>query len=189
VTSEVTITIAIRIVQALNRALHYVAGALIIGVMAFTVYNVLGRWLFGAPLRGTVELTQLAMIGIVYLGLAYAQHQNTHISVDLLYRKFGRRVRMVVDGFVTLLSVFVLALVAWRLYEYAGVLEAGGRTTASRAIPMHPFAYVAIIGIVAFIIAFVATMIEKVRSARRGSESEAADSGLGAADTRWQAPL
>lgn len=171
-----------RAILAVNRALHYVAGALIIAVMLFTGYNVLGRWLFGAPLRGTVELTQVAMIGIVYLGLAYAQHQDNHIAVELLYQRFGARGRLVLDVFSTALSIIVLALVAWRLYEYAAVLEAGGRTTASRGIPLYPFAYVAIIGIVAFILAFGSTFVERVRRARHPDDS-------GPPDPSQRAPL
>jgi TRAP-type transport system small permease protein len=153
-------------ILAVNKALHYVSGVLIIAVMAFTVYNVLGRWLFSAPLRGTVELTQLAMIGIVYLGLAYAQHRDNHIAVGLLYQRFGPRVRFGLDVFCAVLSIFVLALLAWRLYEYAGVLQAGGRTTASRSIPLYPFAFVAIVGVVAFIVAFASTLVTRLRSGR-----------------------
>lgn len=165
-------------VLAVNKALHYVAGALIIAVMAFTVYNVLGRWLFGAPLRGTVELTQLAMIGIVYLGLAYAQHRDNHIAVGLLYQRFGPRIRMVLDVFSAVLSMIILVLLSWRLYEYAAVLEAGGRTTASRGIPLHPFAYVAIIGVVAFILAFASTLVARLRHAESGDGPDASDPSL-----------
>jgi TRAP-type C4-dicarboxylate transport system permease small subunit len=157
-----------RAITAVNRALHYVAGALIIAVMVMTVYNVLGRWLFDSPLRGTVELTQLAMIGIVYLGMAYAQHRNNHISVDLLYNRLGSRVRLVLDGFATTLSVVVLGVLAWQLHQYAAVLEAGNRVTASRGIPLHPFAFVAIVGIAALVLAFVSTFAERLRAVPDG---------------------
>lgn len=171
-----------RVIKTVNRALHYVAGALIIGVMAFTVYNVIGRWLFNAPLRGTVELTEIAMIGIVYLGLAYAQHQNNHIAVNLLYQRLGRTARLVLDVFTTALSMLVLALVAWRLYDYAAVLESGGRTTASRGIPLYPFAYLAIVGVVAFIVAYASTLIEHFRGAGPDDDS-GDDSGGGPGDS------
>lgn len=171
-----------RAILAVNKALHYVAGALIIAVMAFTVYNVLGRWLFGAPLRGTVELTQLAMIGIVYLGLAYAHHLDNHIAVGLVYQRFSPRVRAWLDVFSAVLSIFVLALLAWRLYDYASVLQAGGRTTASRSIPLYPFAYLAIVGVVAFMVAFGSTLVNRVRSGR-------ADSGPDGPDATPQATL
>jgi TRAP-type transport system small permease protein len=154
-------------VRAVNKALHYVAGALIVVLMLFTVFNIVGRWLFNSPLRGTVELTELAMITVVYLSFAYAQHRDDHISVDVLYQRFGARGRAVLDTFSALLSLVVLALIAWRLHAYGVVLEAGGRTTAARRIPLYPFAYVAIVGTVAFMLALVSTAIQRAVQARR----------------------
>jgi TRAP-type transport system small permease protein len=159
-----------RAIRAVNTSLHYVAGALIIGVVVITVYNVVGRWLFDAPLQGTVELTELAMVGIVYLGMAYAQQQNGHIAVDLLYQRLGRRWQSALDAFGAIVGVVVVALVGWRLYAYAGVLEVGGRTTASRRIPLYPFAYLAIVGLAAYGLAIATTFVRRLRDAARREE-------------------
>jgi TRAP-type transport system small permease protein len=167
----------LRAVHGVNRALHYLSAALITLMMLFTVYNILGRFLFGAPLRGTVELTQVSMIVIVYLGFAYAQHHDDHISVDLLYVRFGPRGRAVMDGIAAAISFVVLALVAWRLHAYAGTLQTGGRTTATRGLPLYPFAYVAIVGTVAFVFALLATVIERARAARGAADDETPQEG------------
>lgn len=156
-----------RAIRAVNTALHYVAGALIVGVMAITVYNVVGRWLFNAPLAGTVELTEVAMVGIVYLGLAHAQQRDSHITVDLLHQRLGRRWRAVLDAVAAAVGAVIVALIAWRLYAYAEVLQAGGRTTASRRIPLYLFAYVAIIGLVAYLLALATTAVRSSRDAAR----------------------
>jgi TRAP-type transport system small permease protein len=161
---------SLRAIRGVNRGLHYVSGALITLMMLFTVYNILGRWLFGAPLGGTVELTQLSMIGIVYLGFAYAQHNDDHISVDLLYVRFGKRGQAVLDAVAAVISFAVLVLLAWRLYDYSQVLELSGRTTATRRIPLYPLAYVAIVGTIAFVLALFATVIERARDARAASQ-------------------
>lgn len=156
-----------RAIHAVNTSLHYVAGALIVGVVVLTVYNVVGRWLFDEPLRGTVELTQLAMVGIVYLGMAYAQQQDSHITVNLLYERLGRRWRAALDAFAAVVGIAVVALIAWRLYVYADVLQAGGQTTASRRIPLHPFAYLAIVGLTAYVLALATTFVRSLRDAGR----------------------
>jgi TRAP-type C4-dicarboxylate transport system permease small subunit len=164
-----------RVLDEVNRALHYGAGALIIAVMALTIYNVLGRWLFAAGFRGTVELTQLAMIGIVYLGLAYAQSRDNHILVDLLYNRLGARTRIALDVFATTLGVIVLGLLAWQLYQYAGVLQAGNRVTGSRGIPLAPFAFVAITGVIAFLLAIIRTFVGRLRTHRQRSRDQPED--------------
>ncbi len=158
-------------IRAVNKGLHYVAGALIIGVMAMTVYNVVGRWLFGEPFRGTIEITELAMLGIVYLGMAYAQHRDDHIAVDLVYRRFRRRTRLALDVFATVLSVVVLGLMAWQLSEHAQVLSSGGRETASRGIPLAPFAYVAVVGLLAFALAAADTALARLRAGGRSEDA------------------
>jgi TRAP-type transport system small permease protein len=170
---------ALRVIRETNRGLHYISGALITLMMLFTVYNILGRWLFNRPLRGTVELTQLSMIAIVYLAFAYAQHRDDHISVDLLYVRLGDRAKAVLDAIGSVIGVVVLALLAWRLYAYSETLQLGGRTTATRRIPLYPLAYVAIVGTVAYLLAIVATAIERMRGERPDSplESAASDDG------------
>lgn len=162
----------LRAVHAVNRVLHYVAGALIVGVMLMTAYNILGRWLFNEPFRGTVELTELAMLGIAYLGLGFAQHRDAHISVDLLYRRFRRPVRLGMDLFSAVLSVAVLAVMAWQLVAYADVLSGGGRETASRGIPLAPFAYVAVVGVLAYALAAADTALQRVRTGRSRDTSD-----------------
>ena len=159
----------LRATKSVNRGLHYVSGALITVMMLFTVYNILGRWLFNQPLGGTVELTQLSMVAIVYLAFAYAQQNDDHISVDLLYIRFGKRGQAVMDAIAAGISFVVLALIAWRLYAYSETLQLGGRTTATRRIPLYPMAYVAIVGTVAFVLALVSTVVERAREARAES--------------------
>ncbi|MFW5899033.1 MAG: TRAP transporter small permease [Jiangellaceae bacterium] len=169
----------LRAVRTANVWLHYVAGALIVGVMLLTVYNILGRWLFGEPFRGTIELTELAMLGIVYLGLGYAQHRDSHISVDLLYRRFRRPTRKAIDLFAAVLSVGILGLMAWQLAAYAEVLSSGGRETAARGLPLAPFAYAAVVGVLAYALASVGTASERLRSGRQDGSPD---------PTRWPSP-
>lgn len=165
----------LRATKGLNTALHYVSGALITLLMLGTVYNILGRWLFGVPLRGTVELTQLSMIAIVYLAFAYAQQHGDHISVDLLYLRLGRRGRAILDAIASLISLVILVLLAWRLYAYSEVLQAGGRTTATLRIPLYPLAFVAIVGTLAYLLAVTATVIERARAARAAGRGNATE--------------
>lgn len=160
----------LRTTRAVNRALHYVAGALVALLMFVTVYDVVGRWLFNRPFRGTVELTQLAMLAVVYLGFAYAQHEGDHISVDLLYQRVGSRTRAVFDGIAAVLSIVILTLLAWQVYVFSFGLQAGGHRTAVRRIPLHPMAYIVMIGAVAFVLALIATSVESVRAARREAD-------------------
>jgi TRAP-type transport system small permease protein len=155
-------------VRAVNRVLHFVAGAVAVGLMFVIVLHVLGRQFFARPFPGTVELTQMAMLVLVYLGLGYAEHEGDHISIDFVYNYLPRVVQLVLSLVTSIFGVLVMAVVAWRLYDFAGVLERGGYTTAILGIPQGPIALIGVVGAVFFILALVTTVLGSVRAMRKG---------------------
>ena len=52
----------VSVLRLINRWLHFVAGLLLLVIMLMTVVDVIGRTAFNSPFRGTVELTQMAMV-------------------------------------------------------------------------------------------------------------------------------
>ncbi len=82
--------------------------------------DVIGTNLFGAPVAGALELSEVALAVVVFMGLAYAQQQNAHISVDIVTnlapRSLQRASTLVSLGFGGLL----FGLLTWQ----AGVLAA-----------------------------------------------------------------
>lgn len=61
---------------------------MMLGISADVVYrNVAGR-----SIPGVLELTESALVATVFFGLAYAGTSGSHIAVDLLVRRFPRRV-------------------------------------------------------------------------------------------------
>jgi TRAP-type transport system small permease protein len=143
--------------ERLTRWLHYLSGALLIGLMVLTVVNILGRWLFDTPLPGAVELTEIGMVAIVFMGLAYAQVRGDHIRVDLLYEQLGPRGRRVLGLFAALVSFATVAVLTWRLWAYAGQLAASGRTTSALRIPLSWVAWIAVAGGVIYAAGVVVT--------------------------------
>lgn len=148
----------------LTKALHYVSGALLVGLMLMIVANIVGRWAFNRPVRGTVELTEIAMVGIVFLGFAYAQVREDHIKVDLVYDKLGRRGRMVLGVFAAIVSFATVAVMAWRLYDYVGVLEASGRTTSSLSLPLYWVAWLGVAGLIIYAVGVIVTGFDRTRT-------------------------
>jgi TRAP-type transport system small permease protein len=155
-------------VRALNKVLHYIAGGVAVVLMFVIVLHVLGRQFFARPLPGTVELTQMAMLVLVYLGLAYAEHEGDHISIDFVYNYLPRVVKLVLSFVTGIFGVLVMAVVTWRLYDFSGVLDRGGYTTAILGIPQGPVALVGVIGLVCFLLALVVSAVSALRAMRKG---------------------
>ena len=54
------------------------------------VANIFGRYLFNAPVTGTLEFTESLLVLIIFLSLALTQYDGGHIRVTLLTRRLPR---------------------------------------------------------------------------------------------------
>jgi TRAP-type C4-dicarboxylate transport system permease small subunit len=146
----------VRWLRMVHTPLHLGAGVTMLALLAWTVVDIVGRTFFDSPMRGTVELTELAVVVLVYLGLSYAESRDSHITVDLLYVRLGVRARLALRVFAGLVALAVIGLMTWRLYVYAGLLDAGGYTTGIWRLPLYPVALLAVLGAAAYGLAVLA---------------------------------
>jgi len=80
------------------------------------LYDVIGRAL-GSPLLGSQDLVTMAMVILVFGGMAMCDRTGGHIAVDLLERKFPPRLNRVIDIFSALLGAVVFIAIAWAVWE------------------------------------------------------------------------
>jgi TRAP-type transport system small permease protein len=133
-------------IRRLNLYMHYVAGVALLAIFLLTVADITGRSAFNSPVRGTIEVTSLILVVLVFLGLAHSEDLGDHVTVDLIYVRLGERTKKVVDVFVDLLSIVVLGLLAYRLYQFGFRQIASGAHTPVLRWPVWPFVFVASFG-------------------------------------------
>jgi TRAP-type transport system small permease protein len=158
----------VRWLRPVYTLMHVGAGLTMLVLLAWTVTDIVGRAFFSSPVRGTVEITELAVVVLVYLGLARTESQDAHISVDLLYIRLGVRAKLALRVFAGVVSVAVLTVMTWRLWVYAGSLEAGGYTTGIRRIPLYPVALLGVIGSAMFTVALFVNGLVALRALVKG---------------------
>jgi TRAP-type transport system small permease protein len=158
----------VRWMRPVNTVMHVGAGLTMVALLGWTVVDIVGRAFFSSPLRGTVEITELAVVVLVYLGLARTESQDAHISVDLLYVRLGVRAKLALRVFAGVVSVAVLAVMTWRLWVYAGSLDAGGFTTGIRRIPLYPVALLGVLGAAMFTVALLVNLLVALRALVKG---------------------
>lgn len=118
-----------------------IGGVLLLGLMAMTVVDVIGRYVFNAPLRGATELTELLLAAIIFLGLIGVSLRGGHVTVDLLTNRMPGKWqpwRLAATG---LFSAAVLVVVAWRIWVYADQIGGYGGSTTNLGIPIAPLGY------------------------------------------------
>ncbi|SEQ82184.1 TRAP transporter small permease [Thalassovita taeanensis] len=126
---------------SLRTLLACLGGVLLLGMMGLTVVDVIGRYLFNAPLLGAMELTEVILAAVIFLGLTAVSLSDGHVTVDLLTDRMPIRWhpwRLALTG---VFSGVVLSVVAWRIWIYASQIGGYGGSTTSLSIPIAPLGY------------------------------------------------
>jgi C4-dicarboxylate transporter, DctQ subunit len=63
------------------------AVGIIMFLMFFSVSEIIGRYLFNSPIPGHVEIVELIMAGVVYLGIAHTEKEGGHVRMELFLTK------------------------------------------------------------------------------------------------------
>jgi len=101
-----------------------IALAAVIGTIGLLVevgvilLDVVGR-AFGRPLYGSQDMIMMAMVILVFGGMALCDRRGGHISVDILESRFPPRMNRVVDVLSALIGAIVFLALAWAVRESA----------------------------------------------------------------------
>ena len=133
-------------VRRFNRIMHFVAGGALVFMLFLTVADIVGRSAFNNPVPGTVEITSLLLIVVVFLAVAHSEDMGDHITIDLIYERVGKRTKLVMDLFSDLLTIAVMGLMSFQLYHFALRNLDTGAETPVLDVPLWPFVFVACFG-------------------------------------------
>ena len=106
-----------------------------------TVVDVVGRYLFNAPLRGADELAVFALAVSVFAGLPLAIARGGLIRVEVLVLRLPEGARRWTRVGTDLISGLFLGFCGWQLVIKAGKLASYGDATMFLRIPTAPFAW------------------------------------------------
>ncbi len=110
-------------------------------MMLLTFVDVLGRKFFDHSLPGSLEVTELLMLGLIFAGLPLTSLRGEHVIFDLLDHLLPQGLQAV-QGFVAnLVCTALLAGASWLVFVRAARTGVDGDTTAQFQWPMAPFQY------------------------------------------------
>lgn len=156
-----------------RRLTYYVCAVsmfVLIPMMFLTTFDVLGRALLARSIPGAVELSRYMLAIVILLGLAYTQQARGHPRVTLLISRLPEKARLIIEVIVTLLGLFIVAIVVWQ-----GWVIAHGRAAAIVSdllrISQFPFRLLVSIGgglLFLELLVDLATALGKLFSGRSG---------------------
>jgi TRAP-type C4-dicarboxylate transport system permease small subunit len=143
----------------LLRLLALGAGAVLVGLLGLVLFDVVMRYALRLPFLGAYEMTELAMVLIVFLALPYCGATGGHVAVDLLAPLLDRPVLRSLSAATHLAGAALMAIIAWQATLHAIVSGQRGEATNMMRIPKLPFELVsaagtAIFGVVLIVLAW-----------------------------------
>jgi TRAP-type C4-dicarboxylate transport system permease small subunit len=122
------------------KAAAFVAAIVLGGMMLLTVADVVGRYFFNHPIKGTWELIGLLLVCAGTWGLAYCQYQRAHISISIILARFPPRVQAGMRSFTYLVGLFGFSVICWRTVMLAiQYINMAHGVTDTLELPYAPF--------------------------------------------------
>ena len=83
------------------------------------MYQIITRFVLETPAEWTEILIRVSLIWMVFLGIAAAFRQGAMVSVDVLHRWSGPRVRRVLEWIACIAALLLIAIIVWWGWDYA----------------------------------------------------------------------
>lgn len=164
-----------RVIDFYIKAVHSFAhkcglfGALVmVGLMLFTVADVVLRSLFRAPILGSFELTEFSLVVMAFLAIPWAAAKKVNVRVDLLVSRLAPKTQVVIGSVTCLMALIVTAFCAWYTVPQALYIFRLGQESDMLKIPVYPFYLLVSFGFFLVFLILVADFIELVRKAVKG---------------------
>lgn len=127
--------------DTLTRVLTRLSAFPVAVIVALTFADVLGRYIFAAPVTGGLEIIEFSMALVIFIALPVVTRQRGHVTVELidtLFTGWKQRLKLVLcDG----ISALALGILTWRLY-LQGVDDLESRSaTIVLNLPQAPLSF------------------------------------------------
>lgn len=136
-------------------------GCVIYGILALVVvFNVACRFLFRQPLKGTVEVVEIAMLFVAFFAVPFAAKKRAHITVRLFVHRFPELMQKIVYRIGFFLSAVIAGVITYQaivntIYSIRHLYE----TTPVMFIPFAPLKFVMAFGcLILFLVLLLDTL-------------------------------
>ncbi|GLR64121.1 TRAP transporter small permease [Marinospirillum insulare] len=106
-------------------------------IMAFLMSaHVVGNLFFNRGIPGTYEITEMLIVIITFVGVAYAARHARHIRMSAVYDLLNDRLRKILLIIISVGTATLMFYFAYKSAQYDLALYSRGRTSSALQIPM-----------------------------------------------------
>ena len=122
---------------AVNRLCELCCGACMVLIAAFTLYEIVCRYVFDSPTQWSQDFSIYLMIWCAFLGLMPTDMAGQHIRIDVWYKRLSIRSQMLLELFVCISMAAFAAVATWAASGLVTQsLRLGRRSLSLISIPM-----------------------------------------------------
>ncbi|MET7393746.1 TRAP transporter small permease [Dactylosporangium sp. NPDC005572] len=159
------------VTETVARFAAYLGGVGIACLVLATVTDVARRAAGMTSINGLVDLTEVALVFVVYFGFAQAEVDKTHIRTSFLTERLPDRVRRVVLAAVWALAfAFLLWAVVRTGQSAADSFHAGESRASQSGVPVWPARVMVSLGLLGLALQSLMNVIAAVRGRRSGGD-------------------
>ena len=156
-----------KVVHNASAVFNAVAAGLLFLLMIAGAADVIGRYLFNAPIHGTMERGQLILALMVFLSWGYTQIKKGHVNVELFITRFPPRLRLITDLFTTLVTLGLCILIVWQSTIMAIETHRSGEVVFVIHWPLAPFQLIVPLGGIVMCLVLITEIIQFVYKLKR----------------------
>ena len=124
--------------QPIENLANFIAAIAIFLLMILGTAQIILRSVFNSPIAGYIDLVELSMAGMAFLGAAYCQRLGAHIRMEILVAHLRGRWLWFFEVLGTLVAMFIVAVLIW--YGWGHFLRSYelGDSTIDAEYPVWP---------------------------------------------------
>lgn len=119
-------------------AFNLLAAFFIFGVMILGVVQVIGRSVFNQPVRGYVDIVEVAITVFAFLAISYCQRLAGHVRMEIIIGRFKGRLLWVTEVFGTVVAIFIVAVLMYYGWEHFDRAWSIGDSSIDVSITLWP---------------------------------------------------
>lgn len=124
------------VMAGIERVLLVLLGAIMAVIVVLNFTNVVGRYVFSAPIRPADEIMTYLMVWGVFLGAAVVTLRGAHLNMDLVVSLLPLGAQKALRALAGLALAVVMIHIAVQSIEYIDVLSSIGMRSMAAEIPM-----------------------------------------------------
>ncbi len=166
-------------VHKVSRSAMYIAAAALLVMMVLTSFDVVGRYIFNAPVKGTQDLIEFGLVLICFSGLGYLTSERHHMRADMLNSVLTRRGNAILGAACFIFSLPFAVFLSWQTCVEAIKIASGNYVSATISVHLGPFYIFTGLGLILLCVEIVLDIVRYIEEASGKQFAEGDEKGLG----------